>query len=99
MALKVRFTRRAQSDIAKIRVHILQHDQAAAERVRRAVVASIVRLSEHGLIGRQSELPGVRIKLVPRYPFKIYYRATPDSVQILHVRHTARREPDPGEVI
>jgi hypothetical protein len=27
-----------------------------------------------------------------RYPYKIFYRVTPEAVEILHVHHAARRE-------
>jgi plasmid stabilization system protein ParE len=29
--------------------------------------------------------------LVLRYPYKIFYRLRGDAVEILHIRHTARR--------
>ena len=53
----------------------------------------------HPMIGPESDEPGVRIRLVTPYPYRVYYRIKPDAVEILHVRHTARREPDPSEVI
>jgi toxin ParE1/3/4 len=33
----------------------------------------------------------VRVALVFRYPYKIYYRVRTDVVEILHIRHTARK--------
>ena len=33
----------------------------------------------------------VRVALVLRYPYKIFYRVRADVVEILHIRHTARR--------
>jgi plasmid stabilization system protein ParE len=33
----------------------------------------------------------VRAVLVLRYPYKIFYRVRDDAVEILHIRHTARR--------
>ncbi len=35
--------------------------------------------------------PGVRAVLLRRYPYKIFYRVRGDVVEILHIRHTARR--------
>lgn len=37
--------------------------------------------------------PGVRVVLLLRYPFKIFYREIPDGIEILYIRHTARRSP------
>src|SRR5688572_21618271 len=35
--------------------------------------------------------PDVRVALVFRYPYKIFYRVRTDAIEILHIRHTARR--------
>ena len=40
---------------------------------------------------RVVERSGVRAVLVLRYPYKIFYRLRDDAVEILHIRHTARR--------
>jgi plasmid stabilization system protein ParE len=40
---------------------------------------------------RVIDRPGVRAVLVRRYPYKIFYRVRGDVVEILHIRHTARR--------
>jgi toxin ParE1/3/4 len=33
----------------------------------------------------------VRVVLVRRYPYKIFYRLSDEAVEILHIRHTAQR--------
>jgi plasmid stabilization system protein ParE len=40
---------------------------------------------------RVVDRPGVRAVLVRRYPYKIFYRVRGDVVEVLHIRHTARR--------
>jgi plasmid stabilization system protein ParE len=40
---------------------------------------------------RLTERPHVRMALVLRYPYKIFYRISGDAIEILHIRHTARR--------
>lgn len=40
--------------------------------------------------------PSVRVKVVSRYGYKIFYSVEADSIEILHVRHGARR-PWPAE--
>ena len=37
------------------------------------------------------ERPGIRAVLVLRYPYKIFYRSRGVVIEILHIRHTARR--------
>jgi plasmid stabilization system protein ParE len=33
----------------------------------------------------------VRVVLLIRYPYKIFYRILQDRIRILHIRHTSRR--------
>lgn len=35
--------------------------------------------------------PAIRVVLVLSYPYKIFYRIRGDVIEILHIRHTARR--------
>jgi toxin ParE1/3/4 len=44
-----------------------------------------------GLGGRVAGRPGVYSLPLVRYPFRIYYHILTNAVEILHVRHTARR--------
>ena len=37
-----------------------------------------------------AERPGVRVVPLVRYPYRIFYRVTPDAIEILHIHHTAR---------
>ena len=40
-----------------------------------------------------AERPGVRIVPLVRYPYRIFYLATDDAVEILHIHHVARQLP------
>ena len=64
------------------------------------VAAAVGQRIEHviNLVARQPSIAplvprrtNVRVALVLRYPYKIFYRVHRDAVQILHIRHTARR--------
>ena len=62
---------------------------AVAERIEHVIglVAQRPEIAPR-LIGRSN----VRVALVQRYPYKIFYRLRDgDTVEILHIRHTARR--------
>lgn len=41
--------------------------------------------------GYKTDNPGVRVKFVIQYPYKIFYRVRGDVVEIAHIRHTSRR--------
>ncbi len=99
MGLKVRLHRRARSDLASIRDYLLQHaGPAAAERVRRHLLARMMRLGDFPATGIATDEPGVRVLSPTKYPYRIYFAVTETTVVILHVRHTARRVPEPGEL-
>ncbi|MER9756821.1 type II toxin-antitoxin system RelE/ParE family toxin [Mesorhizobium sp. M0166] len=53
--------------------------------------AGISRLAEFPESGHATDIPGVRVLFTGRYPYKIFYRARADAIEILHIRHTSRR--------
>jgi len=91
--MKVDYAPRAQADLA----HIGEHSRrnfgptvaAALEIYIRATVARIAAMPESGEIVTERE--GVRVVPLVRYPFRIFYTVSRDTVTILHIRHTARR--------
>ena len=98
MPHRVRLTARAKRDIADIRSYFASDDKRAAERVRQQILHAISLLADYPLIGTASDEAQVRVKLVRHYPYRIYYRVMGDVIEILHVRHTARKEPDPQDL-
>jgi plasmid stabilization system protein ParE len=50
------------------------------------------------LLGRSTATPEVRLLSLARYPYRIYYTVTAVAVVILHIRHSARLDPDLGEL-
>ena len=59
------------------------------ERRIRSVVAHIARWPESSR--RSAMRPDVSAWFLGRYPYKIFYRTTDDTVQILHIHHAARQ--------
>jgi len=99
MALKVRLHARARSDLRFIRDYLLEHaGGSAADRVRAHLQQKISRLSTSPNIGTQTSDPNIRIMPPTRYPYRVYYTITDEAVIVLHIRHTARRDPDPGDL-
>lgn len=99
MALTVRLDAQARSDLEAIRAYLTLHAvAAAADRVRAHLRQRIRRLRHTPLIGVTTSEPGIRILPPTRYPYRIYYTVTADAVVVLHIRHSARRDPDLGEL-
>jgi len=98
MALKLRLDPQAKRDLADIRGYLIENaGTGTAERVRKHLRGRINLLPERPLIGVATSEPGIRILAPTRYPYRIYYTVTDDAIVILHIRHTARREPESGD--
>src|ERR1051326_4687695 len=64
---------------------------AGARKVIDAIRAAIDDVAQNPLSGRRTSDPTVRVKVVSRYGYKIFYGVEADAIEILHVRHGARR--------
>jgi toxin ParE1/3/4 len=96
MGLTIRFDARALADLAEIRDYLGERSPSGAERVRLHLVETIDRLSDFPFLGRATDEPGVRVLVLTRYPYLVFYAVLADDVVILHVRHGAREPIDPS---
>jgi plasmid stabilization system protein ParE len=91
--MKVRYSRRATSDLSSIHQYLSERNSVGASHVMTGIYASIefVRRNPYG--SEKTSIDGVHVKVVRNYRFKIFYRILPhdDFVEIVHVRHTSRR--------
>lgn len=91
--MKVDYAPRARADLVEIgeysRTAFGSAVASALETYVRATVARIAAMPESGVPVPERE--GVRVVSLVRYPFRIFYSVTEDTVTILHVRHAARR--------
>jgi toxin ParE1/3/4 len=96
--VRLRYTRRAFSDLEDIRSYIAQFDPIAAKRVVALIEQIVERLSDFPESGQSADLPSVRVIFAVRYPYRIYYRIAGDIVEILHIRHVARQPIEEGDI-
>ena len=88
----LRFTPQARADIEQIYRYISERSPRGAVNVLRAIYAGAQFIAEYPQVSQRTDNPMVRIKIVRRYRYKIFYRIIDDrTVEILHVRHTSRR--------
>lgn len=90
--MKVVYTAAALAELAQIAEWLAFHYPAIAPEVERRIrltVAFVGRWPESAR--RSAKRPGVRIAVVGRYPYKIFYRVEGDIVEILHIQHAARQ--------
>ncbi|SFV09378.1 Plasmid stabilization system protein ParE [Methylobacterium sp. 174MFSha1.1] len=91
--MKLRLSWRARRDIDAIGRDISAHDPVAAKRVGDAIRSALTMLTVHPQAGRMVG-KGLHRFAVPRLPYLIFYKVdvVADAVQIVTIRHAARRE-------
>ena len=89
----VRYTPRAEADLADIATYLLERSPSGARAVRASIERTIAALAIYPRLGRAQRLPGVRKAVVRSYPYAIYYRqdSAAGALDILAIRHTSRQ--------
>jgi plasmid stabilization system protein ParE len=85
------------ADLARISSYLEERSPSGARNVLRAIHSAIDLVATNPFSGRPSTDPAMRVKIVDRYGYKIFYTPGTDTIEILHIRHGARR-PWPPEL-
>jgi plasmid stabilization system protein ParE len=89
--MRLHYRAQALADIDAIQRYLEERSPSGAQNVLRAIYASIQLIAEHPLAYQRTDDPDIRVHMVQRYRYKIFYSVAKDAVEIIHVRHTARR--------
>jgi toxin ParE1/3/4 len=89
--MRVRYTPAAFSDRERIFAYLRERSSTGAVNVAASIRDAVAQLNDHPHSGYRTDDPDIRVIFVVRYPYKIFYRVR-DAVEILHIRHTSRRE-------
>ncbi|HEY5608676.1 MAG TPA: type II toxin-antitoxin system RelE/ParE family toxin [Alphaproteobacteria bacterium] len=89
--MKVRYRERALADLDEISGCLTQRSPTGARNVLKAIHVAVADIAAHPQSARRTSDPSVRVKIVGRYRYQIFYSVEADSVEILHLRHGARR--------
>jgi len=87
----VRYTRRAQGDLARILNYLDARSPRGALSVRLAIKRTIDTIGKNPNIGRLIPKGAVRGAPVGRYPYLIFWTVEAGEIWVLHIRHGARR--------
>ncbi len=87
----VRYTPRAERDLEAILFYISERSPGGARNVWQSISKVVDGLRDNPEIGAKTNLPGVRVRLTIGYPYRLFYRVRDEAVEILHIRHAARR--------
>ncbi len=88
--MKLRLTTRAYNDLVAISEFLEDRDPRAATTLFAVFERLFAQVQAMPQCGRLTDIPDVRCLVVPRLPYKIFYRATSDTIEILSVFHTSR---------
>ena len=91
--MRIRYSLNASTDLAEIFAYIASDNSKTAYAVVERVEEVVARLALFPGSGHPSDVPGVRIAPLVRFPYSIYYTVESGELLILHVRHGARLPP------
>jgi plasmid stabilization system protein ParE len=59
--------------------------------VLQAIYSTIQLIADHPEAAPRTDSPEVRVALVRRYGYRIFYTIANEAIQVLHVRHASRQ--------
>jgi toxin ParE1/3/4 len=93
MTLPIIWRASARSDLAEIIGYVANVNPPAARRLRQVLMESVLPVSEHPYLYRQSQtIPAVR-EIVAHPNYIVYYRVTASCIEVVNVIHTRRKFP------
>ena len=96
--MRLRFSPQAYSDIGDIHDYIAQHSPRAATAVVAQIRITSLLLARYPALGRETDIPGVRVFPTARYPYLVYHKVQQDELIVVHVRHGRREAPTVDEL-
>lgn len=91
--MKVRYTSGAQADRLAISAYLADRSPVGQRKVLRAILDTVDEIASQPCSGRATDVGSARTRLVRRYPYRVFYRVTDDTIEVLQIRHMAR---EPG---
>jgi plasmid stabilization system protein ParE len=96
--VRLRFSPQAHADIVDIHEYIAQHSPRAATAVVAQIRMTSLLLARYPSLGRETDLPGVRVFPTAPYPYLVYHRVIADEVVVIHVRDGRRDAPENSDL-
>jgi plasmid stabilization system protein ParE len=96
--MKLRYSPRARADIADIHEYIAGHNKSAAAAVAQQIRSTSELLARYPGLGRETDISGVRVFPVARYPYLVYHLAREGELIVIHVRDARRDAPKASEL-
>jgi toxin ParE1/3/4 len=96
--VKLRYAPRAHADIDGIYEYIARHNKRAATAVARQIRLTSQLLAAYPGLGRETDIPDVRVFPIARYPYLVYHRLRGNELIVIHIRDGRRDAPTSGDL-
>jgi toxin ParE1/3/4 len=97
--VRIKYSPRAVIDLAEIGRYLAERSPSGAAAVEKRMRTVVELIAQFPASGRSVYArPGVSVIPLGRYPYRIFYTTSDDELIVLHIRHTARKPVDPGEL-
>ena len=93
MTLPIIWRASARSDLAAIIRYVANVNPPAARRLRQVLMESVLPVSEHPYLYRQSQVIPAMREIVAHPNYIVYYRVTASCIEVVNVIHTRREFP------
>lgn len=89
--MKVRYRQLALADLESIFQFLNERSSIGAHNVLAAIHDAISEIALNPLASPRTSDLEIRVKILGRYRYKIFYSVEADAIEIIHIRHAARR--------
>ena len=93
MTLPIIWRASARSDLAAIIRYVANVNPPTARRLRQVLMESVLPVSEHPYLYRQSQVIPAMREIVAHPNYIVYYRVTASCIEVVNVIHTRREFP------
>jgi plasmid stabilization system protein ParE len=91
--MRIVFTKAARDDVRVILDYITDYSDQGRRNVRERIFEKLAMIAEHPNSSPLVQSRRFRRVSVTPYPYVIYYRVSVDTIEVVGVRHGARRVP------
>jgi len=88
--MKLRYTRRAKTDLSEIFDYITQDNTHAAARIVTKIRNSLTSLTANPSLGRPGRVDDTRELVIPHTSYIVAYRIHENEIQVLAIIHVAQ---------
>jgi len=91
--MKLRYSRRALSQLASVYEYLHERSPSAADNVRASIRSTIARLKSMPGLGKLTDEPGVHVIIEPGYRYRVFYMVRDGGLYVIRILH-GRQERD-----